>query len=109
LPFLALNWPANAATCSADQSKSILDGAGPLVWQTYSGDSDIFVGRGLMPVPWCNDWTTTRAAVVRRLPAKVRLVGHFRAEGNTAKSFFDNGCNFQCPPNTQTAAKPTPS
>src|ERR1700755_1834007 len=39
LPFLALNWPANPATCSADPNGTILSGKGPVVWQTYLEDS----------------------------------------------------------------------
>jgi hypothetical protein len=80
LTFLALNWPANAATCAADPNSSILSGSGPLVWQTYSEDSDIFVGRGLMPVPWCNNWTTAHTALLARLPAKVRALAQQHPE-----------------------------
>jgi hypothetical protein len=74
LTFLALNWPANPATCTADMNATILSGKGPVVWQTYLEDTDIFVGRGQMPVSWCNNWTTAGTAFLSRLPAKVRTL-----------------------------------
>ncbi len=55
--FLALNWPADSSTCTADTGKSILDVTsaydGELVWQTFSTDAEVFVGSG-KPVAWCD-------------------------------------------------------
>jgi hypothetical protein len=53
--FVALNWPANLSTCSADTTKSILDPAtGPRVWETYMLDSNIFQAGGKAPAKWCD-------------------------------------------------------
>jgi hypothetical protein len=53
--FIALNWPANEKTCTPDQAKSILTASAtdPVVWQTWSNDSDVFVAKGSSPQPWC--------------------------------------------------------
>jgi hypothetical protein len=48
--FVALNWPADAKTCSADLTKTILSGTGPVVWETYLADTDVFKSK---PNPWC--------------------------------------------------------
>jgi hypothetical protein len=54
LTFVALNWPANTKTCSPDLSKTILGGQGPVVWETYLADSDVFVDpKTSKPAPWC--------------------------------------------------------
>lgn len=51
--FVALNWPANVADCTADTGKSILDGTGPVVWETFTNDTDLFVAPGQQPAAWC--------------------------------------------------------
>lgn len=53
--FVALNWPADPKNCSADLKKSILDGTGPVVWETYLTDSDVFVQNPATqkPATWC--------------------------------------------------------
>ncbi|HYC62254.1 MAG TPA: hypothetical protein VEK79_22070 [Thermoanaerobaculia bacterium] len=53
--FVALNWPANTTTCTPDQTKSILTSSpsDPVVWQTWSMDSEVFVAKGSSPKPWC--------------------------------------------------------
>jgi hypothetical protein len=79
LTFLALNWPADTSTCAADPSTSILSGKGPVVWQTYLQDTDIFVGSG-QPAPWCNTSTTARTAFLARLPARVRALAQQHPE-----------------------------
>jgi hypothetical protein len=65
--FLALNWPANPASCAADTAKSILDvraGDGTfVVWQTYMPADRVFVNPGYeKPAPWCSgiDLSATR-------------------------------------------------
>lgn len=51
--FVALNWPADPKTCSPDLSKSILSGEGPVVWETYLADSDVFVNPATSkPAEW---------------------------------------------------------
>jgi len=48
--FVALNWPATLKGCSADLTKTILSGTGPVVWETYLADTDVF---NTKPAPWC--------------------------------------------------------
>jgi hypothetical protein len=73
MTFLSLNWPANSRTCAADPTKSILSGKGPLVWETYAQDTDIFVPKGQPPLSWCNQGIAANSAErLARLPAKVR-------------------------------------
>lgn len=48
--FVALNWPADVKSCSADLTKTILSGTGPVVWETYLADTDVFKSK---PAPWC--------------------------------------------------------
>lgn len=55
--FVALNWPADLATCGADTSQSILGGTGPRVWESYTLDSNLFVDSG-SPAAWCAPETT---------------------------------------------------
>lgn len=52
LSFVALNWPANDATCTADASKSILTDPNHPTWLTYLTDGDVYVPSG-PPAPWC--------------------------------------------------------
>jgi hypothetical protein len=53
--FVALNWPADPKTCSADLAKTILSGTGPVVWETYLADTDVFVQnpKTSKPAAWC--------------------------------------------------------
>lgn len=53
LTFVAMNWPADAGTCSADTSQTILSGIGPVVWESYLQDGDVFVAPGDQPSAWC--------------------------------------------------------
>jgi len=48
--FVALNWPATAKGCSPDLTKTILSGTGPVVWETYLADTDVFKSK---PAAWC--------------------------------------------------------
>jgi hypothetical protein len=52
--FIALNWPANTGNCQAETSRSILSGAGPVVWETFALDSDVFVAEGSQPLSYCD-------------------------------------------------------
>jgi hypothetical protein len=56
--FIALNWPANLANCSANTARSILNvqsGDGTVaVWQTYMPSSSVFVASGGQPAAWCS-------------------------------------------------------
>lgn len=70
--FVALNWPADLATCTANLDGSILSGSGPTVWEAYTLASDIFVGSG-SPGPWC-------------APAATALLTGARPFGRTSKA-----------------------
>lgn len=52
--FVALNWPAARTGCLPDLNKTILSGQGPVVWETYLADTDIFVNpKTAKPADWC--------------------------------------------------------
>lgn len=52
--FIALNWPADTKKCTPDLTKTILSGQGPVVWETYLTDSDVFVDpKTKKPAKWC--------------------------------------------------------
>src|ERR1700751_5527360 len=42
--FIAMNWPANTATCGPDTSNgvTILNGTGPTVWESYLSTDQVF-------------------------------------------------------------------
>lgn len=74
--FIALNWPANLATCEGDPNQSILTGTGPRVWETYTLDSDIFVASPNQPAAWCSPAMTAglsgrRFGSVRKISASL--------------------------------------
>lgn len=86
--FLALNWPANTASCAADPAKNILNvksGDGTfVVWQTYMPGENVFVNPGTQrPAAWCTG--NSLAAGPRRVfsneakavPAAKKLGGAF--------------------------------
>lgn len=52
--FIAMNWPANVNKCEPDMGKSILTGSGPVVWETFAEDTDVFVNAGKKPQQWCS-------------------------------------------------------
>lgn len=62
--FIALNWPADLSTCTADTNNSILSGTGPTVWESYTLASDIFVESGA-PAAWCAPEATALLAGAR--------------------------------------------
>jgi hypothetical protein len=74
LSFIALNWPSNTSTCSADTSNgmNILSGTGPVVWETYLAPEQVFVKQGQQPAAWC---ATANAASMSHIPAKVLELG----------------------------------
>jgi hypothetical protein len=72
MSFLALNWPADTATCAANPAGSILSGSGPRVWETYTLDTDIFFGKAGPAIPWCFQGGAAATARLNRLPVKVR-------------------------------------
>jgi hypothetical protein len=53
--FIALNWPADPATCGARLDASPLTNVGsPRVWETWKTDAEIFVSPPQQPSPWCS-------------------------------------------------------
>jgi hypothetical protein len=77
--FVALNWPANTATCTPDQTKSILTASAsdPVVWQTWSNDSEVFVAKGSSPKPWCQQDALLLDDVAKAEPEFAKLGADF--------------------------------
>jgi len=69
--FIALNWPANTSTCGPNTGTSILTGKGPVVWETFPEDADIFVTPPATPGAWCS-FNTATPARLGRLPQELR-------------------------------------
>ena len=69
LTFIALNWPANGATCTANTSGTF--GTGPTVWETYMQSTNLFVAPGSQPQSWCAQ-NPTATAQWKALPQAVR-------------------------------------
>jgi hypothetical protein len=55
LTFIAMNWPASNDTCGPDTTngRTILSGTGPVVWESYISDDQVFVAPGNQPAAWC--------------------------------------------------------
>ncbi len=76
LTFIALNWPASTGQCGPNLNKSILSGGGPVVWETYLTDSQVFVAPGSKPSPWCPpvaNGGASAAQLARMRPLERRL------------------------------------
>lgn len=80
--FIAMNWPANTSTCGPNLQASILSGSGPVVWETYTQDSAMFVASGT-PAAWCAQGQDALAA----LPQNLRAAA---AKAGVTKVFFQN-------------------
>jgi len=78
--FVALNWPANTANCTQDQSKSILTAkpTDAVTWQTWTNDSAVFVKSG-QPAPWCGQTAFKADDVAKAEPHFAKLGGAFAA------------------------------
>jgi hypothetical protein len=104
LTFVAVNWPVDASTCTANAGVSILTSAPDPVWMSYLADEDIFVASG-PPATWCHlpggsarfgsaeeAKTARRAVKLAKLPPKVRALAeqhpevglflHYNAKGH---------------------------
>ncbi|MEM7186279.1 MAG: hypothetical protein AAF466_06440 [Bacteroidota bacterium] len=83
--FIALNWPANMANCTADTTDgtSILSGKGPVVWETYLTSDQVFVPEGSTPDAWCTSDLSRHPEKVQALALKT---GVKRILHTTAKS-----------------------
>jgi hypothetical protein len=69
LSFIALNWPADGNTCTADTSKKFGSG-GPVVWETYLSSDQIFVDTNSQPASWCANANAVTA--MAHLPESVQ-------------------------------------
>src|ERR1051325_102949 len=76
LTFIALNWPAATQTCTANTNLSILSGRGPVVWEAYLTDADVYVKPPATPSAWCPQTTAAlRSPLLKNLqPSLLRLV-----------------------------------
>lgn len=84
--FIALNWPADPATCAADTTKSISDVSGDfsgkLVWETWLTDSDVFVASG-SPSAWCKKATDKKLMQASKAHPNVRKLLNNSNIGNS--------------------------
>jgi len=53
LTFVAVNWPVDATTCTADPNTSILTGPQNPTWLTYLSNDEVFVPSPQTPANWC--------------------------------------------------------
>jgi hypothetical protein len=95
LTFVALNWPADTGTCSADTRKTILSSEGPVVWETYLSNADIFVmAPSSQPLPWCPQSASALATRVAAYPAAIQelveATGVSRVFGQISKAHSSN-------------------
>ena len=78
--FIALNWPADVATCAPNTGKSIVNvqsGDGTVaVWQTYMPSSNVFRAGGAAPAAWCSGNGLTQGGA-RALDDVAKAEPHF--------------------------------
>lgn len=93
LAFVAVNWPVDATTCTANAGASILTSPPDPVWLSYLTNDEIFVASGL-PTGWCHTPTAAgarfasaeeartaqRAGQLAKLPPKVRALAEQHPE-----------------------------
>ncbi|HZS26953.1 MAG TPA: hypothetical protein VFB76_06960 [Candidatus Angelobacter sp.] len=54
LTFVAVNWPVDPTTCTADPNASILSGPQNPTWLTYLSNDEVFVPAKKSPENWCH-------------------------------------------------------
>lgn len=88
--FIAMNWPANTLTCGPDTSKgnSILSGKGPVVWETYLSDDQVFVKAPAQPQLWCTEGNkvSSFSHLPKQVLALANKTGVYRFIHSTSKS-----------------------
>jgi hypothetical protein len=98
LSFVAMNWPANTATCTANASASILTGKSPTVWETYLTDSQLIPQNPnpSQPPQWCQQGSAAKAVLnqaLASLPSAQRQratrLGVTKVLGDTSKAQDD--------------------
>lgn len=88
--FIAMNWPASINTCGPDTSGgvTILNGTGPVVWETYLTSDEVFVASPATPAPWCEPIQSKLKS--KRLPKALlelaQKTGVYRFINRTSKS-----------------------
>jgi hypothetical protein len=70
LSFVALNWPVNPATCTADTNSSILTDSQNPTWLTYLADDAVYSGE--QPAPWCGGQTGNNGVKARLMASESR-------------------------------------
>lgn len=72
--FIAMSWPADKNTCGPDTGKgsSILNGKGPVVWETYLNSEQVFVQPPATPDGWCIHGL--QSSMYSRLPKNVQAL-----------------------------------
>jgi hypothetical protein len=70
LSFIALNWPVNPATCTADTSSSILTASPNPTWLTYLTSDAVYSGGS--PAPWCGGQTGNNGVKARLMASEAR-------------------------------------
>ena len=88
--FVALNWPADPSTRSADTTKKLGDD-GAVVWETWRNARDVFLPKGQDPGAWLSGTRPDRPAGLDRfdpLPIQQRL--RLQQMGEPARPTFDN-------------------
>jgi hypothetical protein len=61
LTFIAINWPVDATTCTANANVSILTGPQNPTWLTYLSNDEVFVPSPQTPAGWCYTPGTAKA------------------------------------------------
>jgi hypothetical protein len=61
LTFIAINWPVDATTCTANANTSILTGPQNPTWLTYLSNDEVFVPSPQSPANWCYSPGTSKA------------------------------------------------
>jgi hypothetical protein len=91
--FIAMNWPAAASSCGPDTSNgsSILNGKGPVVWETYLSTDQVFVTSPAVPAPWCTGMANSMAHIPQKVQELARKTGVYRFLHLTSKSSSPHG------------------
>lgn len=66
LTFVAVNWPADATTCTADPNTSILSGPQNPTWLTFLSNDEVFVPSPQTPANWCYGPSGSKAGAQAR-------------------------------------------
>jgi hypothetical protein len=65
LTFVAVNWPVDATTCSANTSATILSGTPNPTWLTFLSNDEVFVPAPQKPLNWCYGSSAPKAGALQ--------------------------------------------